>query len=498
MMTNELPNLTMETYKKVTQMKSLSSYPERVIQIGDGNFIRGFIGWMVYKMNQTSNFNGKIVSIQATPKGKVVPKLNRQNGLFTLILRGIDHGKTTEKRHVIDSINRGISPYTNWSEVLKVAEAADIEFLFSNTTEAGIRYEKEVYLENTSPLLFPGKIVALLYHRFVHFKGKKDKGWIIIPCELIENNGDELRRICLQIIQDWKLSDSFTQWLDEACTFCNTLVDRIVPGYPKDEDEDLFKQLGYTDQLVTVAEPYHLFVIEGPSYVEEKLPFKMAGLNVHFDKISSYRELKVKLLNGPHTMLATIGLLSGAESVSEGMAYDTLSTFINNALVKEVCLTLKPSEKEKSISYIGQVFDRFANPFLFHRLADISLNSYSKFKVRIWPSIYAYRNRFKKNPKRLVFAFAALLHFFKGVQEGNAYEIKDDLDVINKFRLFYREFDGSKEVLVKFIEKIIQEDFSQNDQQLELGDLCDAIADTYIRIDNEGISSALLNLEKDR
>lgn len=496
MMTNELPNLSMETSEKFTQMKSSNSFPERVIQVGDGNFIRGFIDWMIYELNQKSDFKGKVVSIQATPNGKTVPKLNRQDGLFTLILRGIDNGKTIEKKHIIDSISRGISPYTNWSEVLKLAESADIEFLFSNTTEAGIRYEKEDYFETESPLSFPGKVVALLFRRFLHFKGKKDKGWMIIPTELIENNGDVLRGICLQIIEDWQLPDSFRQWFKEASTFCNTLVDRIVPGYPQKEDEELFKQLGYTDQLLTVAEPYHLFVIEGPSTVEEKLPFKEAGLNVQFEKISSYRELKVKLLNGPHTMLAAIGLLSGVESVSEGIKDDTLLTFINNALVEEVSLTLQPSEKEKALSYIEQVYDRFANPFLHHRLADISLNSYSKFKVRVWPSLYEYRNKFGKNPRRLVFAFASLLYFFKAGQNSSAYEIKDNSDVIKKFHLFYSQFDGSKGMLVTFIEKILQEDFLQNDEQLD--DLCEAIADDFIRINSEGITSALLNLEKDR
>ncbi|GGJ99096.1 altronate oxidoreductase [Lentibacillus kapialis] len=491
-MTEKLSYLNTETYKQLGQANLLNDYPERIIQIGDGNFIRGFVDWMIFEMNKKSDFGGKVASIQATPRGRTVPKLNRQNELFTLILRGIENGETVKRKQVINSINRAINPYTNWHDVMKLAEQQEIEFLFSNTTEAGIRYEKEAYPEDVSPLSFPGKVVALIYHRYVHFNGDKDKGLIILPCELIENNGEELKRICLKVIEDWNLSKSFVQWIDESCVFCNTLVDRIVPGYPKEEDQQLFNLLGYYDELLTVAEPYHLFVIEGPASVESKLPFKQAGLNVHFDKISSYRELKIKLLNGPHTMLATMGLLSGIETVREGIEDSLLFSFINNALIEEIIPTIPSNEKEKARTYIIQTFDRFANPFLNHRLINISLNSYAKFKARIWPSIYEYRSKIGENPKRLTFALAALLYFFK--DEQTKYEIKDDTHVIDKFRHFYSEFDNTKGSLIAFIRDLIDEDFSLNDE--ELSDLYEAIADYFLRIDKEGIKPALLNLEK--
>ncbi|MDC3423410.1 tagaturonate reductase [Aquibacillus sp. 3ASR75-11] len=492
-MTEKLLYLNIETSKQLDQANGLNDYPEKVIQIGDGNFIRGFIDWMIFEMNQKSNFGGKIASIQSTPRGKNVPKLNRQDKLFTLILRGIENGKTVNRKHIIDSINKTINPYTNWEDVLKIVEQLEIEFLFSNTTEAGIRYEKEDYSEDVSPLSFPGKVVALLYHRYVHFNGDKDKGLIIIPCELIENNGEELKRICLKIIEDWELSNSFIHWIEEACVFCNTLVDRIVPGYPKEEDQQLFNLLGYYDELLTVAEPYHLFVIEGPSSIETKLPFKQAGLNVYFDKISSYRELKIKFLNGPHTMLATIGLLIGIKTVREGMEDYLLISFINKTLMEEIMTTLPYSEKEKARAYIKQTFDRFANPFLNHRLINISLNSYSKFKTRVWPSIYEYWTKFGENPKRLTFAFASLLYFYK--DERKNYEIKDDIHVIHKFHQFYSEFDNSKETLVAFIRNLIHEEFLERVE--DLGNLYEAIADDFMRIDREGIKSALLKLEEE-
>lgn len=495
-MDKKIPALSLQLDKQRLSQPFQGEFTEKVLQVGDGNFIRGFIDWMIDEMNRKTGFNGSIVSIQATPRGKGVAKLSRQDGLFTLLLRGVEDGAIVDKRQVIHAISRGINPYTNWYDVLKTAEAHEIEFLFSNTTEAGLRYEREEYVADKAPLSFPGKVVALLYHRYVHFVGQQDKGWIVIPCELIENNGDTLKDICLKIIGDWELPSAFTHWLLETCTFCNTLVDRIVPGYPKNEDEALCKQFGYTDELLTVAEPYHLFVIEGPSFVEEKLPFKEAGLNVHFDSIESYRELKIKLLNAPHTMLASIGLLSGIESVGEGIKDPLLSTFIHNTLNEEICATFHPAEKEKAIPYIEQVFDRFANPYLHHRLADISLNSFAKFQTRVWPSIYAYRSRFGENPKRLVFAFASLLHFFTGIRSDKSYQINDDPHVLSKFQLFYADFSGSEEALIKFIENIIQEDFLQVYENI--GDLPAAIAKDFLLIQELGIQSALEKLENGR
>lgn len=495
-MDKKMPALSLQTYKEISRIESVDTFPEKVLQIGDGNFIRGFVDWMIDEMNRKTEFNGTIVSIQATPRGKGVYKLNRQDGLFTLLLRGMENGVIVDEKQTISAISRGINPYTNWSDVLKTAEAQEIEFLFSNTTEAGLRYEKGDYSIHAAPLSFPGKVVALLYHRYVHFEGQLDKGWILIPCELIENNGDELKKICLKVIEDWELPNAFTKWVLEACTFCNTLVDRIVPGYPENEANDLFEQFGYTDALLTVAEPYHLFVIEGPAFVEVKLPFKEAGLNVHFEKIALYRELKIKLLNAPHTMLASIGLAIGIESVRKGMEDPLLSSYISNTLIEEVCVTLDSSGKEKAKLYIEQVFNRFVNPYLHHRLADISLNSFSKFKARVWPCIYTYRKEFGANPKRLVFAFSSLLYYFEGIQQNKGYVVKDDEDVITKFTLFYDQFNGSKEILVKFIENLIQEEFLQTYE--DLGDLPEAIANDFFLMKEKGIQSALRTLENGR
>lgn len=483
------------TYNEISSDPLKNDYPIRIMQVGDGNFIRGFIDWMIYELNRKTDFQGNIVSLQATPRGKTVPKLQQQDNLFTLLLRGIQDGKIVNEKHLVDSISKSINPYTDWKETLKLAEQEGLEFLFSNTTEAGIKYEKEPFSEVTCPLSFPAKIVSLLYHRFRHFNGDPDKGWTIIPCELIESNGDELKKICLQLAKDWELSTDFITWLNAACTFCNTLVDRIVPGYPTKEDTKLFEEFGYEDELLTVAEPYHLFVIEGPAFVQEKLPFQAAGLNVQFDEVDLYRELKVKLLNAPHTMLASIGLALGIESVREGMEDRLVSSFITGALKEEIRETLPSAGKEKALPFIEQVFDRFANPTIYHRLADISLNSFAKFQARIWPSLFQYTKDFGHPPKRLVFAFAALLYYFEGVHINRKYEVKDDLRIIQKFQAFYNELNHSLEQTMQFIETIIMEDFSKSNENI--ADIALAVAKEFLFIREVGMQAALEKIERE-
>lgn len=490
-----VPKLNHETYNELSSEPLNNDLPIRILQVGDGNFIRGFIDWMIYELNRKTAFQGSIVSIQATPRGKTVSKLQRQNNLFTLLLRGIQDGKIVNEKHIVDSIAKSINPYTDWEKTLKLAELEDLEFLFSNTTEAGIKYEIEPFSQDACPISFPAKVVSILYHRYRHFNGDSHKGWTIIPCELIENNGDELKRICFQLAKDWELPSDFINWLHSACTFCNTLVDRIVPGYPTNEDTKLFDEFGYEDELLTVAEPYHLFVIEGPDSLQEKLPFQAAGLNVHFDKVDLYRELKVKLLNAPHTMLASIGLPIGIESVREGMEDRFVSSFVKGALKEEIRETLPSTGKEKALSFIEQVFDRFANPTIYHRLADISLNSYAKFKARLWPSLFQYTKVFGQPPKRLIFAFAAFLSYFEGVKLNSKYEVKDDLQVIQKFQVFYNEVNHSLEETTQFIETIIMEDFSQSNENV--ANIASAVAKEYFFIREVGMKVALEKLERE-
>ena len=291
--------LNKETYNEYKQ------YPEKVLQFGEGNFLRAFVDWQIDKMNKQAGFNGSVVVVQPIEFG-LVDKLNEQDGLYTLYLQGMNEGKAIEEHSVINSISRGINPYTQHAEYLKIAENPELRFVFSNTTEAGIAYDENDKLEDKPQKSFPGKFTALLYHRFKAFNGQKDKGLIIIPCELIDRNGDKLKEIILKFAKLWNLEEGFANWINEANTFCSTLVDRIVPGYPRDTIKEITQELGYVDNLVNVGEHFHLFIIEGPKWIENEFPASKAGLNVKFvEDMTPYRTRKVRILNGSHTSLST-------------------------------------------------------------------------------------------------------------------------------------------------------------------------------------------------
>ncbi|GAB2535033.1 tagaturonate reductase [Gracilibacillus alcaliphilus] len=479
------------THVSLKRDRENPSYPVKVLQIGDGNFIRSFIDWMIDQLNERTDFNGSVITLQALPQDQTTKKLNHQDGLFTLLLKGKRDGQPVEETRVISAIKQGIDPYTNWTETLKLAEQEQLEFVFSNTTEAGIRYVSEQDTPDICPVSYPGKLTRLLYHRYLHFNGDLHKGWTILPCELIENNGDELKKICLQVADDWQLPQAFITWIEKACTFCNTLVDRIVPGFPSLQADQLFEQLGYQDPLLAVAEPYHLFVVESDQDIKGKLPFQQAGLHVVFDQIYPYRELKVKFLNGSHTMLATLGTLCGIAIVRDAMKNTHLFDFIHQTLVEEIAPTLTNSSMKEINVYIQQMYDRFDNPYLDHKLSDIQLNSYAKFKTRVWPSLLTYKEQYGTYPVRLVFSFAALLYFFKEASVTKQYAWKDDPKLIKQFESFFTSFDGSKATLTAFIRSLLQQDFSANETIVE--ELAEAIAADFIQIEALGAEQAIIS-----
>lgn len=436
--------------------------PERVLQIGEGNFMRGFIDWMLYRMNQSGCFHGRSVAIQPTPRGKVVPKLNRQDGLYTLVQRGIENGEAIERVELIDAISRGINPYEEWSEALRTAESLDIRFVFSNTTEAGLQWSEEPYDLAHAPLSYPGKLVALLYHRFLHFDRATEAGWIILPCELVENNGGVLKALCEQVAVHWNLPASFVEWMRQSCVFCNTLVDRIVTGYPHSEEAAWEERLGYRDELLTVCEPYHLFVIEGPDGLVDELPFEQAGLRVYFDRIDQYRERKVKLLNAPHTLLASVAFLAGVDTVREAVEDPQLRAYLLEAMMLEIKRSLGAENSDRADDYIEDVLQRFANPYLQHRLLDISLNGLSKYMTRVLPSIHAFHGLNGGLPQALVFGLAAQLVFYRvsrregeqffGVRENQEeYEIRDHAAFILAIHESWQHADGTRNVVERFL-----------------------------------------------
>ncbi len=382
---------------------------ETIIQFGEGNFLRGFFDYFIDAMNKNGLYDGKAVVIQPREGGKCT-LLNEQNCKYNLYLRGIENGNTKQEHHYIESISRGIDPYKNFGEYMSLADNPNLKFVVSNTTEAGIVFDENCKFEDAPCKGFPAKLTQLLYRRY---QNELD-GFIFLPCELIDSNGDELKKCILKYAEFWKLDCGFAKWLNENNTFVNTLVDRIVTGYPNDETANKHPN----DKFLDSAELFHLWVIEGN--FEDELPLKKAGFNVIWtDDAKPYKKIKVRILNGAHTSLVAGAILSGIETVGEAMADKTASAFLNKAMNEEILPTI--GDTDESRAFANSVFDRFRNPFIRHLWRSIALNSVSKFSVRVLPTILEYKNQNGSYPKCLSMALAYLIYFYKNdVPEDNA------------------------------------------------------------------------------
>ncbi len=387
----------MKNYSKVSR-------PERIIQFGEGGFLRGFVDWIVQEMNEKTDFNASAVVVQPIEKG-MCDMLNEQNSVYTHIMRGLENGKAVTKEKIVDSISRCIKPYDDYASFMELSENADLRFIFSNTTESGIVYDKNDDIFAEPPKSFPAKVTALLYKRF----NLGLNGFIFMPCELIDKNGETLKSIILKLADDFNLGESFKLWVENENIFCNTLVDRIVTGYPRDEKFDL----GYTDNMLNTSELFHLWVIEGPNDILKEIPFDKTGLNIIItDNLEMYRTRKVRILNGAHTSMIPYAMLEGIETVKDCMENEKMSSFVKKCVFDEIIPTLDLPEEEL-ISYANDVFERFNNPFIKHLCASISLNSVSKFKVRVLPSILEYIKRKGEAPKNLIMSLYKLIEFYK-------------------------------------------------------------------------------------
>lgn len=375
---------------------------EKIIQFGGGVFLRGFVDYFIHKLNEKGLFDGKIVVVKPTDRGELDIGLEKYN----LFLRGIEAGKIVNEHTEITSISRGINPYKNFNEYIQLAHNPNIRFIFSNTTEAGIEFSAEDNLTDMPPRTFPAKLTLLLQERYKLGL----EGFIIMPCELIDNNGDELKKCILQYGELWKLGEGFRNFIENNNHFCNTLVDRIVTGYPENEIDELTRKIGYEDKLLDTAEIFYLWAIQGN--FEQELPFNKAGIRVIWtENVTPYKKSKVRILNGAHTSMVLAAHLYGLESVGECMQNELMNSYIKNAIFNEIIPVL--GNKQEDIDFGKAVLDRFSNPFIKHLLLSIALNSVSKFKVRVLPSIIEYRKLFNKNPKTLVFSLAALIVFYK-------------------------------------------------------------------------------------
>jgi len=418
--------------------------PIKVIQFGEGNFLRAFVDYIIDKLNTDANFNAGVAVVQPIAGG-MVEILNEQDGLYTLFMKGVKKGKEIQEKRLISSIQKGINPYLDYNAYLELAKEEELGFLISNTTEAGIAFNENDTLKGYPHSSFPAKVTALLFERFKYFKGDSDKGLCIIPCELIDQNGDILKRIILQYSELWNLEEGFVRWVENSNSFHNTLVDRIVPGYPRDEIKDYQSQLEFEDRLIVTAEVFFLWVIEGDDRLKNKIPFDKINDDVLVvDDIEPYRTRKVRILNGAHTTMVPFSLLYGNETVKETIDNSFTGAFVEKAVFEEINATLDLSEEELKY-YSEEVFDRFRNPFIKHQLSSIALNSISKFKVRVLSSLLAYQKKFDKLPLHLTFAFACLIRFYKGEWNGESLPVQDDKAVLENLKEIW-ELHSYKEI----------------------------------------------------
>lgn len=421
---------------------------ETVIQFGEGNFLRGFFDYFLHKMNEKGLYDGKAVVVQPIPMGRVA-ELNEQDCKYNLYLRGIQNGEIVKEHTFVESISRCVDPYKNFDDYMALADNPDFRFIVSNTTEAGIEFVDTCKFDDKPALSFPGKLTQLLYKRY---KNGLD-GFIILSCELIDNNGAELKKCVLKYAELWNLETEFVDWLENENHFVNTLVDRIVTGYPNDETKEMHPD----DKFLDTAEIFHLWVIEGD--FEDEFPLKKAGFNVVWtDDAKPYKKIKVRILNGAHTSLVAGALLSGIETVGEAMADQTTSAFLNKCMTEEILPTI--GDNEDSRTFANNVFDRFKNPFIQHKWRSIALNSVSKFSVRVLPTLLEYKEKNGTAPKGLTLALANLIYFYKNDNPDDNADVvatmKNDsiADILKNASLWATDLSDLAEIVTEYYNKI--------------------------------------------
>ena len=471
------------------------TYPEKVLQFGEGNFLRCFVDWMFHELNKKADFNGSVVAVQPIERG-MVNLLNEQDGLYTIYLCGLKDGKAESTHETVDVISRGINPYEDFQAYLQTAENPDMRYVVSNTTEAGIAFNEADQPTDAPPSSFPAKLAVWLYRRYQFFNGDEAKGVHIIPCELIEKNADNLKKILLQLAQKWGYEEGFVSWLTSACTFSNTLVDRIVPGYPRERMDQITTELGYEDKQVVEGEPFHLWVIEAPESLQKELPFPSIGLDVKYVKdITPYRTRKVRILNGAHTTLVPVAYLYGIDTVRESVEHPVVGNYLKETIFEEIIPTLDLS-KEELEQFAAEVIDRFRNPYIKHQLMSIALNSWSKFETRVLPSILEYKKRKGTIPQRLAFSLAATIAFYKGKRGEESIALNDDAAVMDLLKDAWEATDGSEAGTKEVVTKVLGYETVWKRNLNEVEGLNEAVTAHLINIENGGMQNAIQQIQE--
>lgn len=444
------------------QLKSLnkrtapkSVMPERIIQFGEGNFLRAFVDWIVWNMNQKTNFNGSVVIVQPIERG-MVDWLNGQDCLYHVNLQGRLNGEAVNTLERIDVVSRALNPYSQNPAFMALAEQPEIRFVISNTTEAGIAFDDTCKFTDAPASSYPGKLVQLLFHRYQTFDGDPTKGLIIMPCELIFLNGHHLKECIYKYIELWKDDfgadyEGFKEWFTKYNYVCATLVDRIVPGFPRKEIKDIQQKIGYKDNLVVQAEIFHLWVIEKAENMtcdelRAEFPAEKAGLHVLIaESEKPYHERKVTLLNGPHTVLSPVTYLSGVNIVRDACNHPVLGKYIHKVQFEELMETLNlPMDELKQ--FAADVLERFNNPYVDHQVTSIMLNSFPKFQARDLPGVKTYLERKGELPQGLVFGLAAIITYYKGGVREDGAEIvpNDDQKIMDLLKELWATGDTQK------------------------------------------------------
>lgn len=461
-----------------------SRRPIKIIQFGEGNFLRAFVDWIVQQLNTKGLFNGNVAIVQPLERGRV-RELEAQDRLYTVILEGLKDGQPVRTNELVDSIGKTINPYQDWEGYLALADDPETQIIVSNTTEAGIAVDDSDTVDTLPPSGYPAKLAHLLKRRY----DQSLPGFLIIPCELIADNGPALHRALIQVANRFGWGEDFVDWLDRENTFVSTLVDRIVPGYPRDDAKALWEQLGYEDQNMVKAEPFLLWVVAGDQAaqqrVQELLPARKAGIDlITCDAVQPYRERKVYLLNGPHTTMAQVARLAGFHTVGQVMADKTMRSFTTREMEEEI-IPVQSLPREELESFAQAVRERFDNPFIQHSLDSIGLNSVSKFVARLLPIVEANVEKGHGLPRRIVLALSCLLWIYGG-RAGDAVLIQDDEQVISAIRTRADQDD--------FVEQVLSDVSLWGHDLSQIPDLVDAVKDDLQQIGSRGVQPLIEQL----
>ena len=475
-----------------------SKAPVRILQIGDGNFLRAFVDWLVDLANGAGLCKAEVIMTQPLERG-IADSMQAQDQLFTVLLRGVQNGQEVQSKRLVSCVRETLNPYTQWAELLACLGDPALRFVVSNTTEAGIAYAPEMPVEGHCPANFPARVTALLLARFQALGGSAESGLVFLPCELIEQNGSKLRDYILQFAADWQLPADFIDWVKAHNVFCNTLVDRIVPGFPAAEAEALYAELGYRDPLLVAAEPFLLWVIEGPASLADSLPLHQLGPGpevIWTDDLQPYRTRKVRILNGAHTASALAAFCAGLDTVQQMTEDPVVSRYLQQVMFSEIVPFVPLPEAERR-AYAESIMERFANPHIRHELISIALNSVSKWTVRVLPTLKDYIARHGRTPVGLAFSLAALLYFYRGhfdasgeycgQRDGQSYPVRDSAAVLAIMNAAWQNTANP----ASLVSTLLADTRLWGEDLRTLADLTEQTASALRRIQAVGVKTAL-------